>query len=236
MLATKVLIIAHRGAAGLVKFDNTLESFEKAIALGVPFTEFDVRKTKDNLFVCYHDDSIDGQKLADINYEEILEISRKKTFDIPLLEDVVKICKGKIKLDIELKEVGYEEEVVSLVKKYLDYPEYVIKSFNDISIKSIKKLDENIITGLLLGEDPPQNLMTRLSEVFPEYRLFKTKANFVSPNYKLLKLGFYWRMKLIKKNIYVWTVNDEELMMKVVKKGVFALITDRPDVALNLFK
>lgn len=237
MSATKLLIIAHRGASGLVKFDNTLESFEKAIYLGAPMVEFDVRKTKDNLLVCYHDESIDGVQLANLDYHQLLEISRKKGFDIPLLSDVIKLCKGKIRLDIELKETGYEIEVVNLVKNYLDYPDYVIKSFYDSAVKAIKEIDENITTGLLLGVYKPKHLiLTRLLELFPEYRLFQAKADFVSPNYQLLRFGFSKRMKLMKKNIYVWTVNDEYLMRRVVKKGVSALITDRPDLALKLFK
>ena len=235
MLASNILIIAHRGASGLVKFENTLESFEKAIALGVPLVEFDVRKTKDNFFVCYHDASLDDVKLADCSYHRILEMSKSNGFDIPLLENVIILCKGRIRLDIELKETGYELAVLNLIKNYLDYPDYVIKSFNDSSIKAIKRADKNVTTGLLLGKDRPKNLLfTRLSELFPEYRLFRTKADFVSPNYRLLTLGFSWRMKLIKKNIYVWTVNDAKLMMQVAKQGVFALITDRPDLALNL--
>ena len=88
---------------------------------------------------------------------------------------------------------------------------------------------------MLLGLSNPQNLIvTRLSEFFPEFRLFTTKADFVSPNYQLIKLGFVWRMKLINKKIYVWTVNDEKLMAEIVEQGVFALITDRPDLALAL--
>lgn len=235
-MTTKPLIIAHRGASALVEFENTLASFEKAIELGVPMVEFDVRKTQDNLFVAFHDESIDGMKVSDLSYQQLLDISRQKGFDVPLIEDVLKLCQGKIKLDIELKEVGYELEIVNLVKKYLDYQDYVIKSFLDAAIVAVKKADNQITTGLLLGVSKPKNLIaTRLSEIFPEFRLFTTKADFVSPNYQLIKFGFVWRMKLINQNIYVWTINDEKLMVKTVKQGVFALITDRPDLGLKLF-
>ncbi|NEQ37750.1 MAG: glycerophosphodiester phosphodiesterase [Okeania sp. SIO3I5] len=235
-MTIKPLIIAHRGASGLVKFENTLASFAKAIELGVPMVEFDVRKTQDNLFIAFHDESIDGIKINDLTYQQLLDISQQKGFEVPLVEDVLKLCQGKIKLDIELKEAGYELEIINLVKKYLDYQDYVIKSFLDAAIIAVKKVDNKITTGLLLGLGKPKNLIaTRLSEIFPEFRLFTTKADFVSPNYQLIKLGFVGRMKLIKKNIYVWTVNDEKLMAEIVKQGVFALITDRPDLALKLF-
>lgn len=93
-------------------------------------------------------------------------MSQKKGFVIPLIEDIVNFCKDKVKLDIELKEIGYEEEIVSLVKGYLDYSDYIIKSFHARSIKAIKKIESNIITGLLLGKSDPQTCMTRLSELF----------------------------------------------------------------------
>ena len=234
-MTTKTLIIAHRGASGLVKFENTLASFAKAIELGASMVEFDVRKTQDNLFVVFHNESIDGIKISDLTYQQLLDNSRKQGFNIPLVEDVLKLCRGKIKLDIELKEAGYELEIVNLVKKYLVYQDYVIKSFIDTAIIAVKNIDNKITTGLLLGLGNPQNLIaTRLSEFFPEFRLFTTKADFVSPNYKLIKLGFMWRMKLINKNIYVWTINDKKLMVKILKQGIFALITDRPDLALKL--
>ena len=220
----------------MVKFENTLASFEKAIELGVAMAEFDVRKTKDNLFVVFHDESIDGFKLKDLTYQQLLEVSRQKGFDVPLVEEVLKLCRGKIRLNIELKEAGYEQEIVKLVKQYLDYQDYVIQSFIDAAIVAVKQADNKITTGLLLGVEKPKNLIaTRLSEIFPEYRLFKAKADFVSPNYQLLSYGLSWRMKLIQRNIYAWTVNDEKLMLEVVKKGAFAIISDQPDLALKLF-
>lgn len=68
-----------------------------------------------------------------------------------LVEDVLKLCWGKIKFDIELKEDGYELEIVNLIKKYLDYLDYVIKFFIDVVIIVVKKIDYKIIIGLLLG-------------------------------------------------------------------------------------
>ena len=38
-MTTKPLIIAHRGASGWVKFENTLASFAKAIEFGVSMVE-----------------------------------------------------------------------------------------------------------------------------------------------------------------------------------------------------
>jgi len=232
------LIIAHRGGAQLGEIENTVQAFQKSISLGIPMAELDVRKTKDQHLVCYHDQSIDGKLLANLNYRELLEISKSKKFDIPLMEEILSICFGKIKLDIELKEEGYEEDIINLIKRYLDYSEFIIKSFNDKCVAKIKFIDPNIKTGLLLKSPDFKvwKFIYMVSEIFPEYRVFKTKVDFVSPHFNLLKLGFIWRMKVLKKEIYIWTVNEEKLLEKLFRKNIDGIITDRPDLALNVMK
>jgi len=236
-LKTKT-IIAHRGASALVKFENTMEAFNKAIELGAPVMEFDVRITKDNIMISYHDDSIsNGKKIRDLTYEEIQVHANSKGFSIPKVEEILKISRDRIMLDIELKEAGYEKEVIKLVKKYLRYDEFVMKSFLDEVIITIKKIDANIRTGLLLGIGNTNIIsLTRISELFPLFRILKTRPDFISPNYNLLKFGFISRMKLLNLPIWVWTVNDEKLMKNLFSKGINGIITDRPDVGLKLIK
>ncbi len=226
-------IIAHRGASGLVEYDNSLESFRKAIEIGVDMIEFDVRRTKDGKLVAFHDSDIDGRKISSLTYSEIVKISESIGFKVPLVEDVIKLSKGKVGLDIELKEEGYEDILIKLVRGHLDHDEFVMKSFSDRAVKAIKRHDPKIRTGLLLGVENPENkLKTRLSELFPGRRLKRCGADFVSPNYRLLKLFFMRRMR--ERDVYVWTVNDVDLMEKLMKKGVDGLITDRPDLACKV--
>ena len=51
----------------------------------------------------YKQKKLNDTKLSDLTYQQLLDISRQKGFDIPLVEDVLKFCRGKIKFDIELK-------------------------------------------------------------------------------------------------------------------------------------
>ncbi|HHU55104.1 MAG TPA: glycerophosphodiester phosphodiesterase [Acholeplasmataceae bacterium] len=233
----KQMIIAHRGASGDYH-ENTIEAFIEAINVGADAIELDVRKTKDNKIIISHDDNIDGIKLDSLDYNEILEVSSSKGFIVPTLEEVLKLCQGKILLDIELKEEGYEEEVISLIKKYLEYNEFFIRSFIDRQVRIVKKIDSKIKTGLLLGVgNPKYGFLTRLSELFPIFRIIRTKPNFISPHYRLMKFGYTKRMHLLKKPVIVWTVNDENLINKFLfKHKVDGLITDYPKLAINIQK
>jgi glycerophosphoryl diester phosphodiesterase len=232
----KLAIIAHRGRTSLVESENTIEAFQSAIKLGIPCIEFDLRRSQDGQIICYHDKTIDGIKIRDLKYDRILAISQTKGFTVPLFEDVLKLCRGQIGLDIEIKEEGYEDLIVSIVLKYLSYSEFAIKSFNDLSVKKIKILDPNIKVGLLLGSFSSKYLgINALSHIFPEYRIIKTGADFVAPNYKLLRLGFLWRMNKMGREVYIWTVNKEVLLAKFIGNGsISAIVTDRSELAMKI--
>lgn len=231
-----ISIVAHRGKTATIASENTIEAFQKAIEIGVPQIEFDVRMSQDGYLISYHDSTIDNIQVSDLEYDRLQEIARGKGFEIPLLEDILRLCRDRIALDIELKEEGYEERIVALTAKHLNYADFVIKSFNDASVRRIKDLDPQIKVGLLLGKVTGKfPVASILAQFFPEYRIFKTGANFVSPHYTLLKLGFLWRMKLLDVSVYVWTVNDERRLFKLVRnKYIAAIITDKPELALKI--
>ena len=204
------------------------------MALGADMIEFDVRRTKDHVFIVYHDGFIQGQSIKELTYEEISKIAREQGFDIPTVEEVLKWSRGKIKLDVELKEEGYEKEILAWLSNYLKEDQFVVTSFNDSSLKNIKDSYPDIQVGLLLGkyENP---LLTRISEFFPMKRCKKVKADFLVPHWRLLKFDFLERAQRSHKPVFVWTVNDEEMMWTLLHdRRVYAVITDKPDLAISL--
>ena len=51
-----LIIFAHRGIANYYA-ENTKESFDSARSLGFKAVEIDIRQTKDDVFVLFHDDN-----------------------------------------------------------------------------------------------------------------------------------------------------------------------------------
>ncbi|MGD2092345.1 MAG: glycerophosphodiester phosphodiesterase [Candidatus Aminicenantes bacterium] len=228
----KKILIAHRGARTFFP-ENTLEAFEEAIRLNADMIELDVRRTQNNLFVVYHDEHINERPIKDLAYDDICKISRLK---IPTVEDVLKLTRSRIKLDIELKEEGYEKEVVNFILKFLKEDEFVITSFNDNSLKIIKEVFPGIRTGLILGKSNPKNpFRIWISELFPFKRSKKINVDFLVPHWRLLKLGFLRRAKKHKLPIFVWTVNEENLILKFLKdKRIDGIVTDKIEIAVQL--
>jgi len=51
----------------------------------------------------------------------------------------------------------------------------------------------------------------------------------------LLRFGFLGRAGRSHKPVFVWTVNDEEMILKLLNdERVYGVITDRPDLAVSL--
>jgi glycerophosphoryl diester phosphodiesterase len=234
---TRPLIIAHRGGSSL-SHENTLEAFQKAIDLGVDLIEFDIRKTKDNVLVCFHDDNFLGTRLADLTYHELRDRARQTGMAVPAVPEVLLLVKDRIKVVAELKETGYEKAVADLLLQYLRPGDLVIVSFNDESLLVMKKHYPGIKTGLLLGKEKPKKVLaTRWSELFPLKRIKRIKADFIAAHYKLLKLGFLSRAKKNHWPVFVWTVNEKKMLKKFMQnKNIAGIITDRPDLALSIKK
>jgi len=228
-------IIAHRGASAYVK-ENTIESYFLAIDQGADMIEFDVRKTKDNILISHHDSSIDGYPIQQLSHKEISHLARKKGFEIPTLEKILIFTRGKIKLDVELKEEGYEKTVLELMRRYFQEDEFIVTSFNDGSLVTIKDLFPGIKVGLILGKKNPQNfLKTRFSEIFPQKRYDQSKADFLVVHWKLARFGILSRTAKTNIPVLIWTLNEKKRIVKFLKdKRITGMITDKPDLVISL--
>jgi glycerophosphoryl diester phosphodiesterase len=120
---SEFLFIGHRGTR--TDYDeNTIIAFEKAIEFGANCIEFDVRETKDGKLIILHDPTLDRTTessglLKDLYYDEIKELKTKIYRNtIPVLSEVLKALKGKIKFMIELKSVELYDKVLKIVNEH----------------------------------------------------------------------------------------------------------------------
>ncbi|MCH2432140.1 MAG: glycerophosphodiester phosphodiesterase [Candidatus Poseidoniia archaeon] len=224
-------IISHRGRTSRKSADNTLASVNDAIELKVEMVEVDIRQTKDSQIVCFHDPDIQGELIRDLDYSEIIE----KDSQIPTLEQVLWSAKGKIGIEIELKEPGYELEVVSIARDYFNYDKFVLKSFHPQVVERVKEIDQKIFAGLLVGSAfSLEQLFFTLKEAFTCTNFKQTNADFISPYYKIFEAGWFSRFTRNNVPIQVWTVNDVESIRTLINQQVHSIITDIPEVAIGI--
>lgn len=226
-----IKVIAHRGASALATHENTIDAFKIAIDIHADMVEFDIRETFDKQLVVIHDDNIDGILVNCLTYSSLNNHATKHGYTVPLLTEVLDYCKGKIALDIEIKEPGFEKRVIDMVLARYDYSEFTIKSFYDSIVKRIKTIDPSITTGLLVGKSH-NDLAGRFNELFPYRRLKMCEADFVSPNYRLVTSLFVRQMNHLGIPIYVWTVDSKKDIIHYMKKNIQGIISNRPDACI----
>lgn len=199
-------IISHRGVYDNIKVpENSILSFKEAIKNNYPI-ELDVRLTKDNKVIVFHDKNLSrmcniDKHIKDITYDEIKNYKLLNTNNyIPLLSDILKLIDSKVPVIIELKidrnVFQLEKEVVKLLNNY--HGLYTIQSFNPLSIFYFRIKYPNIIRGLLIKNIKYLKLYSLI-----------TKPDFISYNVKKIsnnKISKY-------KNKYLilgWTIRNKE--------------------------
>ena len=224
-------IISHRGRTSNESPDNTLQSIADAIDFNIEMVEFDVRRTRDGQIVCFHDSEIDNHPLTSLSFPEVTEMNPL----IPTLEQVLRLAKGKIQVDVDLKEMGYENEVIDILLNYFEYDNFIMKSFNRQVIKRIKEIDRKVCTGLLLGKEwKPSQFVDVLKESFTGSSIIVDGADFLSPNYKIFEMGLMAKLSKMQIPIQVWTVNDEDLLITLLRKDIYSIVTDIPEEAMEI--
>ena len=115
---SRPLVIAHRGAS-YYHHQNTMDAFEAAVDMQSEMMEFDVRRTYDNVLVVHHDPDIEGSSISGMFHEEACKKASDAGYEVPTLSQVLAFSKGKVPIDIELKEAGYEEEALAEIMDIL---------------------------------------------------------------------------------------------------------------------
>jgi glycerophosphoryl diester phosphodiesterase len=231
----KKLIIAHRGSTEMAP-ESTLLAFEAAIKCHADMIELDIRKTSDGIFITYHNESIKNIPVNRLPYKEVFRFGYDQGIEIPVFEDVLKCTRDKIKLDIEIKESGDENEIIEIVRKYFKSEDFIITSFIQSTLSRIKKIDPQVRVGLILGGKKATNqLKTLISEFLPFKRCKDAGIDMVVPHWKLLRFGFLKRARKFNFPVIVWTVNEKNQILKFIRdKHITGIITDKPELVIAL--
>jgi len=223
----------------VVDGQSAAQRYQNAIGLGVDYVEFDVRKTKDLVSIVYHDDSTpSGRPIKDFAYRDLKEElgAVALTFD-----EMLNIAAGKVGLHLDLKERGYEAEVVDKVRDRGALDSLVITSADDV-VLAIKKQFPEVRAGLTLGDElagalPWVKLRARLSETFPHERIERCRADFVAAHWQLADLNVLRYCRRHGLPAWVWTIDEEAALARfLADPRVTTVITNRPDLALKLRK
>jgi glycerophosphoryl diester phosphodiesterase len=151
--------IGHRGTRKDHE-ENTLDAFEAAFDSGANYIEFDVRRTKDNELVVFHDSKVDRITdskgyLRNYSFFEISQmrfnLSKSK---IPSFNEVLKLFRNRIKFMVELKEESIRDEVMKSINSHNLLKDCIISGRNLMDLEKIKRkyLDSRVCYNITKGK------------------------------------------------------------------------------------
>jgi|SRR5680860_309628 len=223
------VIVGHKGAAGYAT-ENTLESFKLAIEIGCNRAEMDVRLTKDNQVIVFHDKEVSNLTngvgfVSEMTLDQIRQLDYKDGGKIPTLQEVINVCKNKIDFQIELKAEGTPFPVNELILNNDIGKVVFITSFKPYLLEEIKKLNPKLKIGLLFCTNEVMidiwNLVNSIS------------LDFLAPFSEMITKDFVDKAHSLNKTVYAYKVNRKELYDSLVLIGVDEIGTDLPRLFID---
>ena len=225
----KMKFYAHRGASADFP-EHTMAAYRGAIEQGALGFECDIRVTKDEVLILWHDANMKKEAksaaiIANRTYAEIKQIYPA----VMTLDELLDLAiENKKSLALETKHPvptgnRVEELVVAELHKRKDAIkksgiDVAIMSFSWFAIEKIKKMDPTIKTVMLLGD-----ITNKITRRF-------TSAQVIGPSVEMIRKSpeLISEIKNSGKDLYVWTVDSTEDLQYCASVGVDIVMTNRP--------
>lgn len=250
------LVIAHQGGEELWP-SNTMYAFERAVDLGVDVLETDLHITADGALVLIHDETVD-RTTDGTGVVEQMTLAEVKALDaghywtddggqtfpfrgqgitIATLEEVFQAFPA-MPMNIEIKRVDnlpVAEPFCQMIRQYNMQDLVLVASFHEDLMGEFRAICPEVATsatqnevinffarhfvGLAASYSPPAQAVQ-----IPEYR---SGIHILTPR-------FIEDAHSRGMDVHVWTINEAEDMQRMIDLGVDGIITDRPDILLEL--
>lgn len=225
-----VLRIGHRGSKGYIA-ENTLESINHAILLGVDGIEIDIFKCLSGELVLSHENNLkrltgkSGQ-LEKLTLDELKKFLVVGKYKIPTLTNVLTIIETPLFVNIELKGLNTAQATSKIIADIStstswSLENFIVSSFNWDELELFRSIDKNTPVGVLVSKSMSINEAIEFGK--------KINAQAIHPNFKLLNDKTVKKIKNNGFKIYTWTVNNEDDINFMKKLEVDGIISDYPD-------
>jgi glycerophosphoryl diester phosphodiesterase len=219
-------IYAHRGSS-IEHPELTIAAYKAAIDDGADGFECDVRITKDNQLVLWHDADMqrvagNSARIADSTFKEI----KSHYPQLTTLEELLILARdNKKELAIETKHPvptasAVEKKVMRLLSQEKQVADIHVMSFSWLALENIRKID------------PKQKTVALLHDTFSFAMRRFTSAQSIGPGITAFRKKPHLNQD--PRNLFIWTVDDADDMRFCADNGVDVLITNTPSYARSV--
>lgn len=242
----KPLVVARTGDVENAP-ENTLPAFENAILRGADGLEFDVHLTLDGELVVHHFYNLgttdNGEGLvSEHTLADLKALDSGSWFDkqfagesMPTLDEIFELCKGKIKLEVDLKDSGTDflDKAVEKIEKFELVGDVELTTAHYPLLNQIKRLNPDLRTGTFFYE-PPSWMPVRLAQkhVFDWATLLGIAV--VHLNIALITADFVDKLHRSDFSVYGSNLDSEEHIRRGLSMGVDSFSTGHLGMALQL--
>jgi glycerophosphoryl diester phosphodiesterase len=227
--------VGHRGAPRVFPA-NTMRSFQHAIALGCTMVECDVRQAADGRLVLAHDPQVratDGTvyEIAAHTSDTLAALDLGAGEGVPLLTDLVAWVQGNglIMADMKCEGNGVEAQVAEALAP-LSPADKIVPGAGSFSRELFRTCDPTLPLSFSLDGHHPNDLT---EEQFQAY-LDALTTDAVTWQYPLLTADRIAALQARNLRVFAWTVDDLEIMQRLVVDGVDGIISNRADLLIKL--
>ncbi|MCA0171161.1 glycerophosphodiester phosphodiesterase [Bacillus sp. RAR_GA_16] len=236
------IIFAHRGASRQCP-ENTLSAYKRAVELGAEGIEIDIQLSKDGIPVVIHDRTLkrttSGKGIVtNTTFADLKNLDAGSWFSpkfqderIPSLEEVLTFASNypDLWLNIELKYYREDDDLLAqtaipMIKKYRSDKNTLISSFEHERLLEVHKLWSKLETAPLYKGN--------LHEPWQYAKKLKAKA--IHPHFKSIHAPLIKTVRSHGIKVRPYTVNEEKWIRQFLDLEVDGLMTDVPDLALNI--
>ena len=232
-------IIGHRGCAAYAP-ENTIEGIHTAADMGVEWVELDVKLTKDQVPIIFHDETLErttdsSGNIRDLTLQEVKELDAGSWFSdgffgvsVPTLEEAVDaLIERDLGLNLEIKPCpGREKETAEVALDVLsgiwdDHDRLLISSFQHVSMETALDMAADWYRGFLLPEAWPENWR----ELAEYLQVSTVHLNGNTCTREQVDMAME-----LEKPVLAYTINDTDRARFLQSWGVDGFFSDAPDV------
>ncbi|MFX1446641.1 MAG: glycerophosphodiester phosphodiesterase, partial [Promethearchaeota archaeon] len=195
------------------------------------YVEFDIHSTKDGEIVIIHDsDTLDatGVKglVKEMTLDQIKSLDAGEGEKIPTLQELITLARNKMGLQIEIKATNLLDKLIYILKEEDLVNTSIISCFMLDELLKLKLLEPSAKLGLLLpAEFVRPRLVKRKIVKVAENNFYSIHPYYDIIDKEIVDFAHSYDLKVI-----AWTVNDREIMDKLLEIDIDGIITD--DISL----
>jgi len=252
------LVIAHQGGDGVWPGD-TMYAFEKAVEIGADVLEMDAHITKDGRIVLMHDEKVDRTTdgtglIEELTLDELKQLDaaykwsiddgqtfpyRGQGIQVPTLEELFqKFPQMRYVIEIKLTANPIDKPLCELIRENNMQNKVLIASFHDEAMQNFRVTCPEVATSASRGEVTKFVLLGKAflsGLVAPGYQSIQPPFDpKESLNIPIMTRRFIRESHAKNIKVEPWTVDDPELMKQYIDWGVDGIITDRPDLMVQV--